>query len=177
MSSQNRYDEYPPSDAEIPNERSTLINNNSLYNRKKQQQQQQKQRISNGNNDQQQYLDQLLTAISDRRTKLQQNASFIIILSCNALERFAFYGLVCNYVLYLNKRPLNWESYNASLVLLFMLGLCNISSFFGGWIADSRIGKFKTIALSYLIYIVGYVIFPILSISGNIRLAHTKISQ
>lgn len=170
MSSQNRYDEYPPSDAEIPNERSSLINNNSLYNRKKQQQ----QRISNGNNDQQQYLDQLLTAISDRRTKFQQNASFIIILSCNALERFAFYGLVCNYVLYLNKRPLNWESYNASLVLLLMLGLCNISSFFGGWIADSRIGKFKTIALSYLIYIVGYVIFPILSISGNIRLFYDR---
>lgn len=117
--------------------------------------------------DSNQYLDEFMIAINDRRTKCQQNFSCIIILGVHALERFAYYGLICNYILYLNKNPLDWESYNASLVLLMLLGLTNISSCFGGWIADSYLGKFKTIVISFFIYILGYGAFPLLASKGK----------
>lgn len=111
--------------------------------------------------------ERLVTAVNDRRSNFQLRYSFYILLAVNALERFAFYGLVCNYVLYLNKQPLFWESYNASLMLLVFLGLTHILSLLGGWLGDSAFGKFKTICLSFVIYIVGYAIFPWLALNES----------
>lgn len=118
---------------------------------------------------QQIYLNQVLqTALNDRRSAFQQNFSFIITLLVYALERFAFYGLICNYILYLNKYPLNWQSFNASLILLVFFGIFNITSVIGGWIADSFLGKYTTICLSFFGYIIGYAAFPYLSFGDKI---------
>ena len=81
----------------------------------------------------------------------------------NACERFAYYGIICNYVLFLNRFPLDWTSYNASALLLIFLGITYMSSLLGGWLADSFIGKYLTILISYIIYIIGYSIFPLVS--------------
>lgn len=125
-------------------------------------------RKHNHHQQQQNYLNQLLlTAMNDRRSKFQQQASYLIILVVYTLERFAFYGLICNYVLYLNKQPLYWESFNASFLLFIFLGILNITSVLGGWIADSLIGKYLTICLSFFVYIIGYAAFPFLSYSRS----------
>lgn len=117
---------------------------------------------------QQNYLNELLlTAINDRRSIFQQNSSYLIILVVYTLERFAFYGLICNYVLYLNKQPLYWESFNASFLLFIFFGILNITSVLGGWIADSLIGKYLTICISFIIYIIGYAAFPLLAYRKN----------
>lgn len=160
MNSSTHYDD--PDEIRAHSETSPLVRN-SIYNRKSL-----KKQTTSEQQNERQYLDQLLTAISDRRTKTQQNMAVMIILSVHALERFAFYGLVCNYVLYLNKRPLNWESFNASLVLLLLFGLTNLTSLLGGWIADTRIGKFYTIVISFVIYIIGYCVYPVVASSGNL---------
>jgi solute carrier family 15 (peptide/histidine transporter), member 3/4 len=110
---------------------------------------------------------QLSMAINDSRNKRTQNCSLVILLIVNLLERFAYYGLICNYVLYLNKQPLFWESYNASTILLIFLGITYVSSLIGGWVADSLMGKFYTIILSYFIYIIGYAAFPLIAYNKN----------
>ncbi len=38
-----------------------------------------------------------------------------------------------------------------------------VSSLIGGWIADSFLGKFQLICISYVIYILGYGLFPLIS--------------
>jgi len=38
-----------------------------------------------------------------------------------------------------------------------------VSSVIGGWIADSFLGKYATICISFVIYIFGYAAFPILA--------------
>jgi hypothetical protein len=111
------------------------------------------------------YVNQLLTVIGDRRTRFQQNSSLVILLLVNVLERFAYYGLLCNYLLYLNKKPFYWETFNASLILFVFLGITNISGLVGGWVSDSFIGKYTTICISFVIYIIGFVAYPLLSIS------------
>ena len=68
------------------------------------------------------YSAQLLNALNDKRSKFQLSASVYLLLLVNGLERFAYYGLICNYILYLNKQPLYWESYNASFILFIFLG-------------------------------------------------------
>lgn len=122
------------------------------------------QASSNYQHQQQIYLNQLLlTALNDRRSRFKQNLSYLITLTVYTLERFAFYGLICNYILYLNKQPLYWESFNASFILLIFFGILNITSVIGGWLADAFIGKYMTICLSFIIYICGYAAFPLLS--------------
>lgn len=106
---------------------------------------------------------QLFLAINDSRSTSCQNASICILLLINCLERFAYYGIICNYILYLNRDPLDWMSYNATTMLLIFQGITFMSSLIGGWIADSLIGKYNTIAISYVIYIIGYSIYPIIS--------------
>ena len=80
---------------------------------------------TNGENGQdfyQLYSSQLLNALNDKRSKFQLSTSVYLLLIVNAAERFAYYGLICNYILYLNKQPLYWESYNASFILFIFLG-------------------------------------------------------
>jgi len=69
------------------------------------------------------YSSQLLNALNDKRSHFQLSLSVYMLLIVNGLERFAYYGLICNYILYLNKQPLYWESYNASIMLFIFLGL------------------------------------------------------
>ena len=97
------------------------------------------------------------------RSNSQKQYSFIILLIVNILERFAYYGLLCNYVLFLNKKPLFWESYNASMLSFIFMGITYVVSVIGGWIADSLIGKYGTICLSFVIYIIGYAAYPVIS--------------
>jgi hypothetical protein len=68
------------------------------------------------------YSSQLLNALNDKRSQFQLSLSVYMLLIVNSLERFAYYGLICNYILYLNKQPLYWESYNASIMLFIFLG-------------------------------------------------------
>ncbi len=110
---------------------------------------------------------QLFFAINDSRSIYCQNASICLLLIVNCLERFAYYGIICNYILYLNKDPLDWMSYNATAMLLIFQGITFTSSLIGGWIADSLIGKYNTIAISYVIYVIGYSIFPLISWNTN----------
>ena len=55
------------------------------------------------------YAIQLLNRIDDNRTRFQQNLSFLLLLIVNTLERFTFYGLICNFILYLNKTYCKFE--------------------------------------------------------------------
>ena len=69
------------------------------------------------------------------------NFSFILVLVTETLERLAFYGLICNLVPALNSYPLLWTSYDAVGAIFIMNGISYIMTLFGGWIADSFLGK------------------------------------
>ena len=84
------------------------------------------------------------------------------ILLTETLERIAFYGIVGNLVLFLNTDPLEWMSYNATTALFIFTGLSYMTSIFGGWIADSYLGKFRTMVKFFLVYIGGYLFMPAL---------------
>ena len=81
------------------------------------------------------------TQINDQRSKAQKRYSVITILLVNALERFAYYGLLCNFILYLNKQPLYWRSLDANLIAFIFIGITYFTSLIGGWLSDSVFGK------------------------------------
>ncbi|ELU04156.1 hypothetical protein CAPTEDRAFT_167732 [Capitella teleta] len=89
-------------------------------------------------------------------------AACTMILGSVIFERIAFYSIVSNLVMFLNQDPLHWMSYNAVMALFVFTGLSYMTALFGGWIADSILGKFKTIVLFFFVYIGGYVCMPLL---------------
>ncbi|CAH1800457.1 unnamed protein product [Owenia fusiformis] len=105
------------------------------------------------------------------KTKLACGA----ILLTETFERIAFYGIVGNLVLFLNKDPYLWMPYNAVNALAMFTGISYMTSIFGGWIADSTLGKFKTLCIAFLIYAGGYVFFPWLYPYPNVNNDQTVI--
>ena len=87
------------------------------------------------------------------------------ILIAVTFERISFYGLTGNLVLFLNKDPFMWESYHAMNALMMFFGLTFIMSPIGGWIADSLLGRFKTMLIALAIYLCGFALLPFLA--GN----------
>jgi peptide/histidine transporter 3/4 len=72
-----------------------------------------------------------------------------------------------NLVLFLNMSPLSWLSYNATSALFILTGLTYAAGLIGGWISDAYLGKFKTMLIFFLIYIIGYSLFPALAKDGE----------
>jgi dipeptide/tripeptide permease len=93
------------------------------------------------------------------KVKVAQGAILLTV----ALERLAFYSLTGNLVLFLNSGPFSWRSYNALYCTFIFLGISYVLSFVGGIIADTWLGKFKALLLSFVIYIVGYVFLPVIT--------------
>ena len=97
-----------------------------------------------------------------RRSRWRTRIACGTVLLTEILERVAFYGAVGNLVMFLNQAPLNWTSYNATNALFLFTGFSYITALFGGWIADSLLGRFRTILLFFLFYLAGYILLPLL---------------
>lgn len=90
----------------------------------------------------------------------------VAILISVGLERMSFYGLLANLVLFLNSEPFMWHSYNALLASFYFMGISYLSSFIGGLVADTCLGRFKTLVISFVVYVAGYSFMPYLAYSS-----------
>ncbi|CAI8595987.1 unnamed protein product [Vicia faba] len=100
-------------------------------------------------------------------------AIFIIIME--AAEQFANIGLGSNLILYLNKalnEPLTEAAKNRNT----WVGVSSIFPLLGGFIADSYLGRFKTIIIASLIYLLGMILLTLsVSIVKNKKLFFTAL--
>jgi len=95
------------------------------------------------------------------RARWKTRASFILVLVTETLERTAFYGLICNLFMFLNSNPMSWASYNAATLIFVFNGVAYVTAIFGGWLADSCLGKFSTILMFFCVYVTGFVFWPL----------------
>lgn len=112
-----------------------------------------------------------------QRTKCQTKAAFFIVIVTEALERMAFYSLICNMVLFLNSKPLLWASYHAAFALFTLNGVSYITTVFGGWLADAVCGKYPTILVAFVVYIAGCSLWPALYPYPDIKFSSTCNNQ
>lgn len=71
-------------------------------------------------------------------------------------ERFAFYGLASNLITFLTNE-LGQSTATAAKNINTWIGVSCIFPILGGFLADSILGRFKTVLLSSFIYLLVYI--------------------
>ncbi|XP_017282347.1 solute carrier family 15 member 1b [Kryptolebias marmoratus] len=86
--------------------------------------------------------------------------SIFFIVVNEFCERFSYYGMRAVLVLYF-KYFLNWDDDFATTIYHTFVALCYLTPILGAIIADSWLGKFKTIVYLSIVYAVGQVIMAV----------------
>uniref|UniRef100_A0A8C6KVZ9 Solute carrier family 15 member 1 n=1 Tax=Nothobranchius furzeri TaxID=105023 RepID=A0A8C6KVZ9_NOTFU len=89
--------------------------------------------------------------------------SIFFIVVNEFCERFSYYGMKAVLVLYF-KYFLNWEDDFAITIYHTFVALCYLTPILGAIIADSWLGKFKTIIYLSIVYAVGQVVMAVSAI-------------
>ena len=98
------------------------------------------------------------------------NVKFIMacILITVVFERLAYYSLLGNLTVFLNM-SLDWSPTEAVTLTLIFSGLTWISCFIGGLLGDAYLGRYKTIIIGLIFYIIGFACLPLIAHFGGPR--------
>uniref|UniRef100_A0A0A9WYN2 Oligopeptide transporter 1 n=1 Tax=Lygus hesperus TaxID=30085 RepID=A0A0A9WYN2_LYGHE len=97
--------------------------------------------------------------------KLPYPKSVFFIIGNEFCERFSYYGMRTILVLYLNEH-LNFSENQSTIIYHVFVMLCYFTPVLGGIMADSWLGKFKTILYVSLIYAFGNIVLSSSSIDS-----------
>ncbi|CAN8254580.1 unnamed protein product [Cochlearia groenlandica] len=99
------------------------------------------------------------TFITNKIPKGGWNAAVFIIV-VEMAERFAFYGLASNLMTFLTNE-LGQSTATAAKHINTWIGVSCVFPVFGAFLADSILGRFKTVLLTSFIYLLGIVMLPL----------------
>ncbi|XP_076679863.1 peptide transporter family 1 isoform X2 [Andrena cerasifolii] len=92
--------------------------------------------------------------VEENQKKLKYPKSVFFIISNEFCERFSFYGMRTVLTLYLVNQ-LNYESHSATSIYHAFMMLAYFFPLFGAVLADSMLGKFRTILYLSIVYAIG----------------------
>lgn len=105
------------------------------------------------------------TVESKRPSVMRNVAGFIIVTEF--CERLSYYGFAGSLVL-LFQTQLNLTNEEADVQFSIWSSACYITPLLGGYLADSYLGRYKTITLFCTIYLIGLIMIVLGCIPGNI---------
>ncbi|XP_024527313.1 uncharacterized protein LOC9652520 [Selaginella moellendorffii] len=105
---------------------------------------------------------QLLFLVSSFLTEAKETIFLFLFQGTECCERLAFYGINANLVMYLTKE-LHQGNATAAKNVAVWAGTGYLTPLIGAFIADSFLGRFKTIAAFSTLYVVGLVLLTLSS--------------
>ncbi|XP_042054463.1 protein NRT1/ PTR FAMILY 5.6-like [Salvia splendens] len=80
---------------------------------------------------------------------------FIIVIEFS--ERLSYFGLATSLIIYLTK-VLHYDIKTAAKSVNYWSGVTTLMPLFGGFLADSYLGRFSTVLLSSIVYLLGLIV-------------------
>ncbi|MBN3277598.1 S15A5 protein, partial [Polyodon spathula] len=84
------------------------------------------------------------------RRRLQGVVCVLLVELC---ERFTFFGIVCNMILFCTLK-LGYNNVQAAAVNLVFIGACTLTPVLVGWVAESRLGRTKVLYICALLHFI-----------------------
>ncbi|XP_030070677.1 solute carrier family 15 member 5 [Microcaecilia unicolor] len=86
----------------------------------------------------------------------------ICLLLVELCERFAFFGIVCNTILFCTVK-LGYQNHQAASVNLCFVGTSILMPVFVGWFAESCMGRIKVVYICIFLHFIGTAMLPLLA--------------
>ncbi|XP_057807969.1 LOW QUALITY PROTEIN: protein NRT1/ PTR FAMILY 5.6 [Salvia miltiorrhiza] len=91
---------------------------------------------------------------------------FIIVIEFS--ERLSYFGLATSLIIYLTK-VLHYDIKTAAKSVNYWSGVTTLMPLFGGFLADSYLGRFSTVLLSSLVYLLGLLVLTMSRVVPALR--------
>nr|XP_033807650.1 solute carrier family 15 member 5 [Geotrypetes seraphini] len=86
----------------------------------------------------------------------------ICLLLVEFCERFAFFGIVCNTILFCTIK-LGYQNHQAATVNLCFIGASTLMPVFVGWFAESCMGRIKVVYICIFLHFIGTAMLPVVA--------------
>ncbi|XP_077568441.1 solute carrier family 15 member 5 [Stigmatopora nigra] len=94
-----------------------------------------------------------------KRKKIQVVICVLLVELC---ERFTFFGIVCNMILFCTVK-LGYDNYLAATVNLCFIGASTLAPVLVGWFAETCLGRTKVLYLCALLHFFGTAMLPVVA--------------
>uniref|UniRef100_A0A8D2L318 Solute carrier family 15 member 5 n=1 Tax=Varanus komodoensis TaxID=61221 RepID=A0A8D2L318_VARKO len=86
----------------------------------------------------------------------------ICLLLVDLCEKFAFYGIVCNMILFCTIK-LGYHNYQAAMLNLCFVGACMTTPILMGWLAECPVGRIRLVYICTLLHFIGTALLPVVA--------------
>ncbi|NXF10364.1 S15A5 protein, partial [Smithornis capensis] len=97
--------------------------------------------------------------LSRPEKKLQEAICVLLVELC---ERFTFFGIVCNMILFCTVN-LGYRNYQAAIVNMCFVGTSTLTPVLLGWLAQCLVGRIKLVCISMALHFLGTALLPVVS--------------
>ncbi|OXB57711.1 hypothetical protein ASZ78_008625 [Callipepla squamata] len=91
--------------------------------------------------------------------KVQEAICVLLVELC---ERFTFFGIVCNMILFCTVR-LGYRNYQAAIVNMCFVGTSMLTPVLAGWLAECLVGRIKLVCICMFLHFLGTALLPIVA--------------
>uniref|UniRef100_A0A8C5JJ92 Solute carrier family 15 member 5 n=1 Tax=Junco hyemalis TaxID=40217 RepID=A0A8C5JJ92_JUNHY len=91
--------------------------------------------------------------------KLHEAVCVLLVELC---ERFTFFGIVCNMILFCTAR-LGYPSHQAAMVNMCFVGTSTLTPVLVGWLAEYLVGRTKLVCICMFLHFLGTALLPVVS--------------
>uniref|UniRef100_A0A8C6YIF1 Solute carrier family 15 member 5 n=1 Tax=Nothoprocta perdicaria TaxID=30464 RepID=A0A8C6YIF1_NOTPE len=86
----------------------------------------------------------------------------ICLLLVELCERFTFFGIVCNMILFCTVK-LGYCNYQAAIVNMCFVGTSMLTPVLVGWLAECLVGRIKLVCICLFLHFLGTVLLPVVA--------------
>ncbi|XP_062990495.1 solute carrier family 15 member 5 [Elgaria multicarinata webbii] len=95
-------------------------------------------------------------------TFLKEFQVMICLMLVDLCEKFTFYGIVCNMILFCTVK-LGYHNYQAAVINLCFVGACMVTPVLMGWLAECPVGRIRLVYICALLHFIGTALLPVVA--------------